>query len=209
MERTTEGFTSQGGGGEVHSHVSTHASQTDEGIVGTAKDQVDDLADTARERAGELRDRAGEMASDVRNRAGQAFHDAEDLLEERTGVLTAIRSNALPAMGFAFAVGFALAGSSDNKRGVRGFARRRLRTAVRAGIAAALTNELRGMAGGADGMLASLFGQESDSDRGRGGRSAGGSNQRATGGSSARGGTSSGAATGLGGGPSTSGSSGI
>lgn len=205
MERTTEGFTSQGGGaGQVHSHVSSHPSDTDEGVVGTARDQIENLADTTRDRAGELRDRAGEMASDARERAGQALHDAENLLEERTGALTAIRSNALPAMGIAFAVGFALAGSSANKRGVTGFARRRVRTAVRAGLAAALTNELRGMTG-ADGLLSTLFGhkEEERGSRGRSGGSGGSGGTRSAGSTSA--GSTSAGSTGAS--PSTGGTS--
>ena len=40
--------------------------------------------------------------------------------------------------GVAFGLGFLLAGSSANKGGISGFARRRLRTGARAAIAAAL-----------------------------------------------------------------------
>lgn len=183
MERTPAGGNAPGGGGQVHSHVSNNPTDSGQGVAGKAREQAEGMADTARERAEELRDRAGEMASDARARAGRALHDAEDLLEERTGALSTIKNNAMPAMGIAFALGFALAGSSANKRGVSGFARRRVRTAVRTGLAAALTQELRGMAQGSDGLLATLFGQGSEGGA-RPSRAAG-TGQRSSGGNTA------------------------
>lgn len=202
METRQPGEHGEGGYGEVHSHISqpdkgqglsggydpTRDLDSDEGssaeemvgqareragaMVDDAKEQAEEITEQVRNRAGQLRDRAGETLGQAREKAGQALDRAEDELEERTGIVTLIRENPIPALGAAFAVGYLMAGSRRQKRGkLMNMATGQLRGAIMGGISAALASELRSLAREQGGTLASLFGgsqeDESTSDGGR------------------------------------------
>jgi ElaB/YqjD/DUF883 family membrane-anchored ribosome-binding protein len=139
-------------------------------VVDDAREHAEEALDQAREKVGELRDRAEEKVGEARTRANQAIDRAEQQLEERTGVISLIRENPLPALGVAVAVGYLAAGSRSRKRGrVMNMATRQLRAAIMGGVSAALMRELRSVASEQGGALASLFGEEGEGRSGSSG----------------------------------------
>jgi ElaB/YqjD/DUF883 family membrane-anchored ribosome-binding protein len=152
--------------GEVHARVSSRpagvqAADQGESTLDRVRDRAEDVVEEARDRAGEIADRA-------RRGVENAVDRAEDVLEERTGALSFIRNNPLPAVGIAFAAGFLLAGSGSDKRsrrGVGGRVRNQVRGAVMAAVSAAVARELRNLAGldgEGGGLLDDLLGGGSD-----------------------------------------------
>ncbi|HEV2132272.1 MAG TPA: hypothetical protein VGR27_14250 [Longimicrobiaceae bacterium] len=168
------------GSAEVHSHI-THGGEA--GIGGTqggrggvgggeqnvaergmeraremadqAGERVREVADEAGERARELGGRASETASRARHRAAEALDQAEDVIEERTGLISTIRQNPLPALGIAFGLGFMLAGSDSGSRGRKGSGRKgsgsidkamtQAKTAIISAISTAAAQQVRSM----------------------------------------------------------------
>lgn len=134
--------------------------------IGEAKDQAEDALHQARAKADNLRDRAEETVDEARSRANQAIDRAESQIEERTGGISMIRDNALPALGIAFAVGYLAAGSRAKKRGrVMNMATTQLRGAIMAGISAAVARELRSVLAEQGGSIGSLFGGDQNEPR--------------------------------------------
>jgi ElaB/YqjD/DUF883 family membrane-anchored ribosome-binding protein len=170
-ERSMEPTT--GGSGEVHAHI---ASQPDkgEGMSGkfdrdsTARDLgrrvrqgAEDAFDSMRDRSGDLRERVGGAAHRARDRAGQFFDEAEERIGDHSGVLTTARHNPLAALGIAFAVGFLLAGDSDEpeRHPSLAKAKNQVKGAIMGGISAAISQQLRTFIeeqGGIGTLLASL-----------------------------------------------------
>jgi ElaB/YqjD/DUF883 family membrane-anchored ribosome-binding protein len=157
------GSTSSGGGaGEDARDLAAKARDRAGTMVDDARDQAENVAADVKSRANDLRHRAEEAVGQARASAGQALDRAETELEERTGVISMIRDNPLPAVAVAFGVGYLLAGRSSGKRGrVTGMATRQLRTAIMGGISAALMREVRGILEDQGGTLGSLLGNDS------------------------------------------------
>jgi len=133
-------------------------------MVDDVKDHAEDAMHQARSKAADLRDRAEDTFEDARSRANQALSRAETELEERTGVISMIRDNPLPALGVAVALGYLAAGSRRRKRGrMMNMATGQLRGAIMAGVSAALAREFRSIMSEQGGSLGSLFGGESES----------------------------------------------
>ncbi len=155
----------QGGAADAASDARDRASA----IVADAKDSAEEALDTARHKANEIRHRAEETVDQARTKASEAIHRAEHELEERTGVISMIRDNPLPALGIAVAVGYLAAGSRSRKRGrVMNLATRQLRGAVMGGISAALAREFRSIVNEQGGSLAAIFGGgDDDAPQGR------------------------------------------
>lgn len=107
-----------GGGGEQN--LAERGMERAREMADQAGDRVREAADEVGDRARELGDRASETASRARHRAAEALDQAEDVIEERTGLISTIRQNPLPALGIAFGLGFMLAGSDSGSRGRKG-----------------------------------------------------------------------------------------
>jgi ElaB/YqjD/DUF883 family membrane-anchored ribosome-binding protein len=132
-------------------------------MVADAKEHAEDALDTARDKASDIRHRAEETVDQARARASRAIDRAEQELEERTGVISMIRENPLPALGIAVAVGYLAAGSRSRKRGrVMNLATRQLRGAIMGGVSAALAREFRSIVSEQGGSLAAIFGGGDD-----------------------------------------------
>jgi ElaB/YqjD/DUF883 family membrane-anchored ribosome-binding protein len=188
MERDDRGVS--GGMGEVHSHLSQPAKTVggpgamssgaggehdqSEGVrdragamVEDAREHASEAIDHARDRAGELRHEAEERIGQAREKAGDALHRAGEELDDRTGVVTLIRDNPLPALGVAFAVGYLSAGSRAGKRGrMMNAATSQLRGAILGGVSAALAREFRGLMAEQGGSLAAIFGDDDGDNEG-------------------------------------------
>jgi ElaB/YqjD/DUF883 family membrane-anchored ribosome-binding protein len=151
-------------------------------MVDEAREQAHEKMDQVKAKAEELRGRAEETLGQARTRASEAIDRAESELEERTGVITMIRENPLPALGVAAAAGFLIAGSRSRKRGrVMNMATSQLRTAIVAGVSAALAREFRSIMDEQGGSLASLFGGgDKEESRARSSEGATGSSYDAT-----------------------------
>ena len=170
MESTT------GGSGDVHAHISTQPDKG-EGMSGKydsrsaggrsehdrpLRDRASDALGSAREHGSDLRGRVGRAAHTARERVGDAFDDAEEAIDERTGALRVARKNPVAALGIAFALGFLLAGDSDESE-VRHpsliKAKNQVKGAIMGGISAALSQQLRTFIeeqGGIGTLLATL-----------------------------------------------------
>ncbi len=119
-----------------------------------------EMADQASEQARELGDRATETASRARHQAAAALDQAEDVLEERTGLISTIRQNPLPALGIAFGFGFMLAGSDSGSRRRKGGSGRggmqrtmdQAKSAVMGAISAAAAQQIRSLLAGLTGQ---------------------------------------------------------
>ncbi|CAN5782469.1 hypothetical protein BH23GEM6_BH23GEM6_00470 [soil metagenome] len=156
-------------------------------MVDDAKDRAEDAVHQVRAKAGELRDRAEDTLDDARSRAGQAISRAEAELEERTGVISMIRDNPIPALGVAVAVGYLAAGSRRKKRGrVMNMATGQLRGAIIAGVSAALAREFRSIMSEQGGSLASLFGGDNETRSTKSSTARSGMNPSSTSGINAR-----------------------
>lgn len=105
---------------------------------------------------------------DLPGRTRDAIHDAAESIDKQTGLLTSIRERPLAAAGIAFATGFLLAGTDDPPRHVAvARARARIRSALIAGVSAALSRQLRTFVdqhGGLGSLLTSLRSTTVDSD---------------------------------------------
>ncbi|HEX6924015.1 MAG TPA: hypothetical protein VF167_01190 [Longimicrobiaceae bacterium] len=162
---------SSSGSGDVHAHLS---SQPDKGVGMSGKfdapgqdperegESLRDRAAEAFEHGGELRDRLGDAAHRARRSAGRLFDAAEEKLEERTGALRAVERNPLAALGIAFALGFLLAGDSDEAESSRpalAKAKNQIKGAIMGGISAAISQQIRTFIeeqGGLGAVLATL-----------------------------------------------------
>jgi ElaB/YqjD/DUF883 family membrane-anchored ribosome-binding protein len=162
---TSGGYTSgPGGAGNDLEAQASEAKDRATAMLDDAREQAADVAGRVKHRAEELRDSAQEAVGDARERASKAVDRAERELEERTGIVTMIRDNPLPALGIALAAGYLLAGSRRDKRGrLMNMATGQLRGAIMGGLSAALMNELRDIVAQQGGTLASLLGEN---DRG-------------------------------------------
>jgi ElaB/YqjD/DUF883 family membrane-anchored ribosome-binding protein len=137
-------------------------------VVEDARENAEEALHTARDKANELKHRAEDTVDHARARASDALHRAEQELEERTGAISMIRDNPLPAIGIAVAVGYLAAGSRSRKRGrVMNLATRQLRAAIMGGISAALAREFRSIVSEQGGSLASIFGEEQEGSKQR------------------------------------------
>ena len=128
----------QPGRAEVHTHIGLGPDQDHEA-------ETDPLVELSRAEREGTSGRARAFAARARG------------LEERTGVFRLARENPLATVGIAFAVGFLVAGKSSAS-GRFGRARQQLRGAIIGAMSAAIAQETRNLAGGASGLLASLFG---------------------------------------------------
>lgn len=166
---------SSSGSGDVHAHIS---SQPDKGVGMSGKfdlphddpegegesirDRAAEAFEGMQERGAELRDRLGDAAHRARRRTGRLFDAAEERLEERTGALRAVERNPLAALGIAFALGFLLAGDSDEtetRRPALAKAKNQIKGAIMGGISAAISQQIRTFIeqqGGLGAVLASL-----------------------------------------------------
>jgi ElaB/YqjD/DUF883 family membrane-anchored ribosome-binding protein len=198
MPGDTTGSTA-GGGAEVHSRITdttveftpdTQAtSSQDQSTMDRAKSSIQDAAGQAKDRASDVGHKVSDAASQARQKAGDAMEQAQRKLEE-SGVLDTVRSNALPALGLAFGLGFLLAGSDDGGKGKHGTvykAKNQLKGAIMGGLSAAVATEARSLLGiggsgtggssGGGGLLSSLMGGGSgggqQSGRSQGGRGSG------------------------------------
>lgn len=171
MESTT------GGSGDVHAHLSSQPDKGEgmsgkydlhqSGPAGTEegrglRDRAAGAYEAARERGGEMRGRIGNAAHRARDRAEDIFDDAEIAIEERTGALTTVRRNPVAALGIAFALGFLLAGDSEEtevRHPTVAKAKNQIKGAIMGGISAALSQQLRTFIeeqGGIGTLLATL-----------------------------------------------------
>ena len=122
----------------------------------------DDLADRARSRARQARERVESTAGRGADRARDLFHEAEDRFDGGAGPLRAARDNPLAAVGIAFALGFLLAGDSDeeaSRHPALSKARNQIKGAIMGGISAAISQQLRSFIeeqGGIGALLAGL-----------------------------------------------------
>lgn len=154
--------------GDRASEMAGEARDRAAGLVDDAREHAEDALDTARAKASELKHRAEDGVEQARVKATDALHRAETELEERTGAITMIRENPLPAFGIALAVGYLAAGSRSRKRGrVMNLATRQLRGAILGGISAALAKEFRSIVSEQGGSLASIFGDDGQESRPR------------------------------------------
>jgi uncharacterized protein YjbJ (UPF0337 family) len=164
------------GSGEVHSGLHS-GGQRDEysGIAfsGSASGQGesgvrDKVAGAARGAAGSVRDQAGNLggkagdaASGARDRLSGLSERAGSLLEGR-GIVGRLQENPLPALGVAFAVGFLVAGGTNQSRPDSPAARARneLRNALMAGLSSGVAQGARGFldtAGRPEGVANSML----------------------------------------------------
>jgi ElaB/YqjD/DUF883 family membrane-anchored ribosome-binding protein len=162
------GGTGMGGAdAEVHARISSRPAGT-QGAMDQAQDALGRTRDRAEGMVEDAKERASELAERARQGVGNAVDRAEDALEERTGALSFIRENPLPAVGIAFAAGFLLAGSGSDKRsrrGIGGRVRNQVRGAVIGAVSAAFARELRnltGIDGEGGGLLGELLGGGSE-----------------------------------------------
>lgn len=148
---------STGGSGDVHAHISAQPDKG-EGMSGKfdspegaaeftrrVRDRAEEAFDSARTRTGELRDRVGGAAHRARRQAEYLFDEAEDTLENRTGMLGIAQSRPVAALGIAFAIGFMLAGDNEEPERPTSLskARNQIKGAIMGGISAALSQQLR------------------------------------------------------------------
>lgn len=148
------------GSGEVHSHLASHpdkgegmsgkfdadesAGERIRDLGGRAREGADDFVHSTRDRASELRDRLGGAAQRARGRAGRLIDDAEETIDDKTGVLSSAREYPLAALGVAFGIGFVLAGSGDEERHPSmAKAKNQIKGAIMGGISAAISQQLR------------------------------------------------------------------
>jgi hypothetical protein len=201
----TSGSASMGdraGSGEVHSGLHSGGQRDDysgiafsgaaSGQQGGVRDRVSGAARNAADSARDAADKAGGAASQAKGRLGALGERASSALEGR-GVLSRLQENPLPALGVAFAVGFLVAGGTNqsarpNSPAAR--ARQELRNALMAGVSAGVAQGARGFldtAGRPEGfansflrnLLSNVLGGE------QGGSQSGGGAQRASGGATA------------------------
>lgn len=157
-----------GSGGEVHAHLS---SEPNKGAGMSGKFEPVDESEShgrareaynsARRRGADLRDRVEAAGNRARDRADDIFEDAEEAIEKRTGAISTARDNPLIALGIAFALGFALAGDSDEpeRHPTLAKARNQIKGAIMGGISAAISQQLRTFIeeqGGVGTLLAAL-----------------------------------------------------
>lgn len=164
------------GSGEVHSGLHS-GGQRDEysGIAfsgsaggqgeGGVRDRVTGAArgaaGTVRDQAGNLGGKASDAASGARDRLSGLSERANTLLEGR-GVIGRLQENPLPALGVAFAVGFLVAGGTNQSRPDSPAARARneLRNALMAGLSSGVAQGARGFldtAGRPEGVANSML----------------------------------------------------
>lgn len=197
MERNDEVTGMEPGTSEVHSEMRSEPSKGignsgsyDAGAAGTlerARDEITERADGLRDRArdeisdrmDDLRDRAGEKIDNVRDEAsrlkGELGDRANRALEE-SGARARVQEYPLFALGAAFGLGYLLAGSGGEKRGVRGKVRNQARAIIVGGITAAVAQQARSMLGmesGQSGGLGNLFGSALETDESYGTSAAG------------------------------------
>jgi ElaB/YqjD/DUF883 family membrane-anchored ribosome-binding protein len=131
-------------------------------------ERVDDLRGRARDRMDGVRDQASRIRADVTDRAGRAL--------DGTGIPGRVQNHPMLALGAAFGLGYLLAGSGAQKRGMRGKVRTQLRAAIVGGVTAAIAQQAQSILGfesGQGGGLGNLFGSALG-DRHSGGTSAAG-----------------------------------
>lgn len=145
------------------SHALPPAGETTDRL-GQTKAKAGDIADQARGHAEELGQRASDAAERAKAKAGEAYDQAHSALAD-SGALEVLRDNALPALGFAFGLGFLMAGSGDEGGGNNTLnnAKQQLKGAIVGGLSAAVAQEVRSVVGiGGDGAarspLSSFFG---------------------------------------------------
>jgi ElaB/YqjD/DUF883 family membrane-anchored ribosome-binding protein len=152
------------GSTEVHSHLGA-GSQTAgasaendtsgraERTVNRVREGTEEIVDRVKDAGHEVKDRVHDMReklddgwSQARSRVRGVMDDAEEVLEERTGILPWTRSNPLPAAMIAFGVGLVLSGGAmgGKRTGVRG----QLRSVLLSSLGGALVSEVRGFLDG-------------------------------------------------------------
>lgn len=155
---------SAGSSTEVHSHLAAGGAAAGAEAAGTAGTEAggtaartinrvragaEEGAERLREAGHELHDRVQNMReklddgwSETRGRVRGAMGSAEEVLENRTGLLPWTRSNPMPAALLAFGAGLVLSGAAIGGRrtGVRG----QLRSALMSSLGAALVTQVRG-----------------------------------------------------------------
>lgn len=188
MDRNNEPLGTGQPTSEVHTRLNVEPSKG-EGMSGSydasgagtmdrAKGRVQDARDEVKHRADEVRGRAQDRMEDARDEvermAGKAKSRANEMLDE-TGARRRIDDHPMLALGAAFGIGFLLAGSSEDKGGMRGKVRSQLRAAIMGGMSAAAAQQARsmfGMDGGAGGLgdlLDSAFGSRGSAGTARAG----------------------------------------
>lgn len=197
MERNDEGMGMEAGTSEVHSEMRSEPSKGvgnsgsyDAGAAGTMErvregitERADELRGRARDeisgRMDEIRDRAGEKIDSAREEAGRLrdeFGDRANRALDQSGARERIQQYPLLALGAAFGLGYLLAGSGGEKRGMRGKVRDQARAIIITGVSAAVAQQARSMLGmesGQSGSLGDLFGSAFGRDESEGTSAAG------------------------------------
>jgi ElaB/YqjD/DUF883 family membrane-anchored ribosome-binding protein len=147
---------------EVHAHLAggatsgttdSAAAEQKEGVVNRVREGAEETVNRLREAGHDLQDRVHDVReklddgwTQTRDRVRGAMNDAEELLEERTGLLPWVRNNPLPATMIAFGAGLVVSGGA--LAGRRGGVRGQLRAALLSSLGGALVSEVRGFLDG-------------------------------------------------------------
>lgn len=140
--------------GVLESHMHLRVAGATSEPEGPRRSASDRTSDVVRERLAGLGDRASEATDHLLHSMTHRLERAGTRLEERTGIVAAIRAHPLTSVGLTFSTAFLIAAvtGSDDRNWVVERMRRRIRATILSSITAVLAHELRGVLGAGRGL---------------------------------------------------------
>jgi len=167
MDRIYGGADTSAHGGDAEAHMHLRGGAMDQQTDG--RSGIGGFRADARDRLDEARARAGALADHARDRVQESIERVNDSLNGPTGVVPAIRTRPLLAVGIAFSTGLLISAVTGNRKRnwVLERGRRQLRSLIISSVTAALAHELRSIVGAEEGfgdLVQSFLGEEETDD---------------------------------------------